>query len=61
VRGRVLQKLHLIPGPGNDTSAALDHGADGNFFRFKCLHRQTQRFTHEIVIALQVDNGRIHG
>lgn len=57
--GGILEQLDLVEGARNDFPVAHHHSADWNLLRFVRAHGHAQRLTHEIGVALQVDD-RFH-
>ena len=57
VRRGVLEQFHLVEGAGDDASFAHDDRADGHFARFISLGRLPQRLAHEIIVAVQINDG----
>lgn len=51
VRGGVLERLHLIPGTGNDAAFMHDDGSDGHFVLFGGLGGLTQRLAHKMRVV----------
>src|SRR5882672_8831510 len=58
--GGVLEQLDLIEGAGNDSSLADYDSADWDFGCFIGFGRLAQRLAHEIVVALQINDGIVH-
>ena len=56
VGGGVLQQFHLVERPGNDPSLANNHRADGNLLGLECAPGLAQRLTHEVMVALQIND-----
>ena len=62
VRGGVLEQFDLIAGTGNDPALPHDHGADRHLLRIIGAHGLAQSLAHEVMVALQIDDGFVrHG
>jgi hypothetical protein len=60
VRGGVLEQLHLIERPTDDSPLAHDDRADGHFLRLEGARGLSQRLAHEVRVALQVNDRLVH-
>ncbi len=60
MRSRIFQHLHLVEGSGDNAAFADHHCSDGHFRRFISLGRLPQRFAHEVVVALEINDGVVH-
>ena len=60
VRGGVLERLDLIKRARNNSSFAHDDRANRHFAAFVSLRRLPQRFAHEIIVAVQINDGIAH-
>lgn len=59
MRGRILEQFNLIVSAGDNFSRSHDDRSDRNFLRLVGPGRESQRFAHEIGVALQIDD-RFH-
>ena len=60
--GGVIEQLDLIPRASNHIAVSHHHGTHGNFIGLTGLHSLTDGVSHEILIALQIDDGFVtHG
>lgn len=57
VGGGVFEGFDLVPGTGDDLAVVDDDGADGHFVLGGGAAGLSERFTHEVVIAVEVDKG----
>src|ERR1043165_957546 len=55
--GGIFQQFDLVEGAGDNSALANHHCADRYFLRIVSAHGLPERFAHEIVVALQVNNG----
>src|SRR5207249_593629 len=60
VSGGVFEQFDLIERASQDAAFLHDYGADGSFFRFVSPRCLAQGFAHEIVVALEIDDGVSH-
>ena len=60
VRGGVLEQFHLVPSASDNPAAPFHDRTHRNFLRLKSFRSQAQRLPHEIMVALQIDDGRFH-
>ena len=58
---RILQQLNLIERARYDPSVPDDDRSNRDFFRFVRFGRLSQSFSHKVMVALQIDNGLVHG
>jgi hypothetical protein len=56
----IIQGLDLIGRAGNDFAGAHDDRADGHLALLMGLRRLPQRFAHEIIVAVQVNDRIVH-
>src|SRR3954447_26661800 len=54
--GGILEQLHLVEGPSDDSALTHDYRAHRNFLRLIHPRREAQRFAHEKTVALQIDD-----
>jgi hypothetical protein len=57
----VFKEFDLIEGAGNDAAPTDDDGANGDFLRLVRARGLAKRFAHEVVVALKIDEGLVHG
>ena len=57
VGGGVFEGFDLVPGTGDDLAVVDDDGADGDFVLGGGAAGLSERFTHEVVVAVEVDKG----
>ncbi|MFM2241776.1 MAG: hypothetical protein RLZ97_631 [Verrucomicrobiota bacterium] len=61
MRGGILKRLHLVPGPRDHPPLAHDHAADGHFRRLIRPPRLTQRLAHPVIVVRRGnDVGKCH-
>jgi hypothetical protein len=63
VRRGVLEHFNLVAGPGNDFSLSHHHRTHGDFSSLVGFHGLPQSFTHEIMVAVQINDwiaGSVH-
>ena len=60
VSGGVLKLLHLVVGARDDASLAHEDGTDGDLVLGASPVGESQRFSHKIFVALEVDNAVFH-
>ena len=60
--GGVFEGFDLVPGTGDDLAVVDDDGADGDFVLGGGAAGLSERFTHEVVVAVKVDKrgGVVH-
>lgn len=57
VGGGIFEGFDLVPGTGDDLAVVDDDGADGDFVLGGGATGLSERFTHEVVVAVKIDKG----